>query len=367
VTAASWTVLVRADASLQIGTGHVMRCLTLADALRRRGARCTFVCRAHDGHLIGAIKQQGHSIETLPVGAAHAGAGTTSHAHWLGADWLTDAQQTIAALGSHRPDWIVVDHYALDAAWESALRSHAGRVLAIDDLADRPHDADLLVDQNLGRDAADYAGLVPAGCTVLAGATFALLRREFAQWRERSLQRRRSPSLRRLLITMGGIDLPNATGAVLQALRACELPPDCRLSVVMGAAAPWLDQVRSLAALMPRPTEVLVRVEDMAQQMAHSDLAIGAAGGTAWERCCLGLPVLLVLLADNQLHGARALEAAGAAMLIGDAAAVERELVPALARASAPAMLTRMAEAAAQLTDGLGADRVAQRMVDLDA
>jgi UDP-2,4-diacetamido-2,4,6-trideoxy-beta-L-altropyranose hydrolase len=292
--------------------------------------------------------------------------GAAAHAGWLGCDWQTDARQTIAAMGGHRPDWIVVDHYALDAGWEAELHANAARMLAIDDLADRSHCCELLLDQNLGRQASDYEGRVPPGCRILAGPRYALLRREFAALRERSLPRRAAPVLRHLLIAMGGVDQLNATGSVLRALQRCDLPPGCRISVVMGPFSPWLNSVCKQAGRMPWPTEVLVDVDDMAQLMADSDLAIGAAGGTAWERCCLGLPALLVVLADNQIPGARALEASGAAVLLGDANSVEHSLLGALSRFNRSAEFGKVTDAASRITDGRGVARVISEMVAID-
>lgn len=350
-------VAFRADASLLIGSGHVMRCLTLAEALRSRGAQCLFISREHPGHLLATIQQRGFAVTALPppaTGVEPVRAGALIHAPWLGCDWQTDAQQSSAALAQGVVDWLVVDHYALDQSWEAALRSCYRKLLVIDDLADRAHQADLLLDQNLGRQPPDYAALVPPSCQVLAGPRFALLRPEFAAVRAYSLRRRQQPKLQQLLITMGGVDLPNATGQVLEALKACALPSDCRISVVMGAQAPWLHQVREQARDMPWPTEVLVNISDMAQRMADSDLAIGAAGGTSWERCCLGLPTLLVVLADNQWPGAKALQAARAARLIGEVRDLAIELPAALEQLSPQRELIAMGSDASALCDGLG-------------
>jgi len=355
----------RTDASLTIGTGHVMRCLTLADALRERGAVCRFICRDHPGNLIDAIRKRGYGVHILPpcehpqVPQAES---LPRHAAWLGCDWQTDAQRTAFAMADRRHDWLVVDHYALDARWESALRDKANRIFAIDDLGDRPHDADLLLDQNLGRDNADYAGLVPAHCTVLTGPRYALLRPEFATLREYSLQRRRSPKLKCLLITMGGVDQLNASSKVLEALKTCPLPSDCQITVVMGASAPWLEQVRSLAATMPWTTTVRVNISDMAQVMADSDLAIGAAGATSWERCCLGVPTVVLVLADNQRSIAQALSDAGAALLTEAETFKNQALItPELFKMRA---LGAMSEAAAAITDGLGVTRVIENLAN---
>jgi len=361
-------VVFRTDASLDIGIGHVMRCLTLAEALRSHGANCHFICREHPGHLLDLIRKRGFTTYALPLcepDELSQDATETSqpaHAHWLGCDWQTDARQTGEILTTLKPEWLVVDHYALDNRWENALRAHCERLLVIDDLADRPHACDLLLDQNLGRAAVDYANLVPDHCTVLAGPRFALLRPEFAALREYSLQRRKAPALRQLLITMGGVDQPNATGQVLEAFKTATLPADCNITVVMGGKAPWLEQVREIAATMPCPTNVRVDISDMAQVMADSDLAIGAAGTTSWERCSLGLPALMVVLAENQWSGARALLAAGAASLIGEPSAIREQLVPTLAPLLSDETLANMSRCASNITDGQGSTRVVERM-----
>ena len=314
-------IAFRTDASLQMGSGHVMRCLTLADALKAQGAQCHFISREHSGNLLEIIPQRGHGVTGLPTALPQLSniadaIPKLAHAAWLGCDWQTDAQQTCAILSTLQPNWLVVDHYALDQRWEVAVQPHYQKLMVIDDLADRTHYCDLLLDQNLGRQPQDYVNLVPTTCQVFTGPYYALLRPEFAALREYSLKRRTNSEhkqIRQLLITMGGVDMPNATGKVLQALKTIPLPADCHITVVMGSTAPWLAQVRELAEKMPWPTSVLVNINDMAQRMADSDLAIGAAGSTSWERCCLGLPTLMVVLADNQKEVAVHLEKTGSA------------------------------------------------------
>jgi UDP-2,4-diacetamido-2,4,6-trideoxy-beta-L-altropyranose hydrolase len=355
----------RVDASLQIGSGHAVRCLTLADVLVRQGLECHFLCREHEGHLIDFIRGKGYYVHVLPCEASvEVDPDGLVHGGWLGASQEQDVDACRAILQSLRPDWLIVDHYALDARWERQLRAHCRRLMVIDDLADREHACDLLLDQNLGRQESDYHGLVPQRCRVLAGPAYALLRPEFAELRAPSLRRRGASGLRHLLVTMGGVDQHDATGRILYALKQCALPSDCEISVIMGSKAPWLERVRILAAEMPWPTEVLVNVSDMAQRMADCDLAIGAAGGTAWERCCLGVPTLMVVLAENQWPGARALQAVQAAELLGDAEAISR-MPDALDRLGAEGALQRMAQAAADVTDGRGASRVLDSLIRL--
>ena len=361
-------IAFRTDASLQIGTGHVMRCLTLADSLRERGATCTFVCRPHAGHLLRLIEQRGHSIVALPAGeGTYQVPADPAHAAWLGAHWSADAEQTQQALGNALVEWLVVDHYALDRRWEQALRPHCRKLMVIDDLADRPHDADLLLDQNLGRTSHDYDGLLAPHTQILIGPRYALLRPEFAQWRAYSLERREQAQLRNLLITMGGVDKDNATGQVLQALQSCEMPEDLRITVVMGPHAPWLSQVQTLAAQMQWPTQVLVGVSNMAQLMADSDLAIGAAGSTSWERCCLGLPTVMLVLAENQNTGARALHEASAAEVVRCVGEIRNSISTLLDQDLSNVKLTSMCRAGACITDGRGAAMVADFWMNGDA
>lgn len=364
-------VAFRTDASLEIGTGHVMRCLTLADALREDGVKCSFVCRPHQGHLLDLIAQRGHHALALPVleAGAKLNLNGTTHAHWLGIDWAADAQDTQQVLSTHlgsEPlDWMVVDHYALDHRWEKTLRANTRRMMVIDDLADRHHDCDLLLDQNLGHSKKDYAGLIHPDATTLIGPQYALLRPEFAELRSKSLAlRERNSQLKHLLITMGGVDKDNATGQVLDAIKACALPAELRITVVTGPHAPWLAQVRAQAEQMPWRTEVLVGVTNMAQLMADSDLAIGAAGGTAWERCSLGLPSLVLVLAKNQLAGAIALQDAGAAVVLKSYLQIAEFMGISQTTQFTNEMLTRLSHAAAAVTDGQGCVRAVDHMTE---
>lgn len=359
-------IVFRTDASLQIGTGHVMRCLTLADTLRERGAQSTFICRPHAGHLLGLIEQRGHAVITLAtaVESITVPAGHPTHAQWLGADWASDAEQTRQALGGQVVDWLVVDHYALDRRWEQALRQHTQRILVIDDLADRSHECDLLLDQNLGRQAKDYAGLLNEDTQTLIGPAYALLRPEFAHWREHSLQRRAQPQLTNLLITMGGVDQTNATGQVLDALTHCKLPADLRITVVMGQTAPWLAQVQAIATAMPRATQVLTGVNNMAQLMAESDLCVGAAGGSAWERCVLGLPTLVLILAANQHSGAIALQSQGAALVVAAPQQLIVQLSAVFNKNAHTTALQKMSQAAANLVTGNGTGEIVNLLLE---
>lgn len=308
----------RVDASLEIGTGHVMRCLTLADGLVANGGYCTFITRAHTGHLIPLIQRRGFDTLVLPDPgpSTQAHAISPSHAHWLRVHWAEDAQQVLDLLGGRRLDWLIVDHYALDVQWEKRMRIAFNRVMVIDDLADRHHDCDVLLDQNFGQDQNSYLSRVPEKCQLLVGSKFSLLRPDFYRLRSYSLRRRENLSLRKILITMGGVDKDNATGRILRILARFKMLEGIQVAIVMGPSAPWLEDVKEQATYMPFKTEVLAGVSNMAELMAESDLAIGAAGSTCWERCVLGLPTWMMILADNQKKVAKKLSEVGAAQII---------------------------------------------------
>lgn len=364
------SVVLRADAGLRIGTGHVMRSLTLANAIRASGMETTFVTRAHDGHVIPAISACGHCVVVLP-GNTNQSYGDhpapPAHADWLEADWHTDAAATRAVLEERGASWLVVDHYALDAVWQTAALPRGVLLLVLDDLADRPHQADVLLDQNAGREAGDYAGLLPAGCDLRIGPAHALLRPEFARLRPEALARREALTQpKTLLVTLGGIDKDDVASRVLDALAEAQAAQDLRITVVMGVSAPHLDAVRDRAATMPMPVEVVAGVSDMGARMMRADLCIGAVGSTAWERCALGLPTLQVVLADNQREAAQAMAARGLSLALPfpDAPEFATALAAGLDQLSRADAYRTMARAAATLTDGSGAARLARTLLE---
>lgn len=360
-------VAFRVDASIDSGAGHVMRCLTLAQALRQQGAVCRFVCREHPGHLIAHIREQGHEVLTLPAAScAPTAAKADGFAHWLGADWTEDARQTQTALAAFSvQDWLVVDHYGLDEQWERAVRTCGRRLLVIDDLANRRHDADVLLDQTFDRDVGDYLGLTNPACEHRCGIDNVLLRHEFEQWRPHSLARRTHPRLERIVISMGGVDKDNITRDILLAIQRDEQLSDLAVCVVLGTNAPWVDDIRKLAEQSCPRVDVQVAAANMAELLANCDLAIGAAGTSSWERCCLGVPTLMLVLADNQREIAARLSKAGAARLLQPGPNLQQQVIDALtAWRTAPEGLHVMSEVAASLVPHSGAGRLARDMVE---
>lgn len=351
----------RTDASTQIGTGHVMRCLTLAQALRDQGHECLFICRDHEGHLGELIAQREFELHLLPLpkkDESYAEKHQLPHSSWLGASWRQDAEKTLKILSNKAIDWLIVDHYALDAQWEREVSMTVDRLMIIDDLADRNHDCAVLLDQNLGRTQSDYSGLVPKTCNVLAGPHYALLRPEFADYRPKSIARRRHPELKRIMVSVGGTDSPNFTGQILDALAESELPETTEIDVIMGHSAPHLELIRDNTSKLPFRCTVSHGVSNMAERMTFADLAIGAAGSTSWERCVLGVPSILLCQARNQSEILDALAATDAAVKIDSPFSKEQLIQHINQMLRHPEMLERMAYAAAKVCDGEGAKRI---------
>jgi len=369
-------VAIRVDSSIKMGTGHVMRCLTLAEELRQKQAKVVFISRAHVGNLNSLIVQKGFEVyqlvssESAPLNQKLVQFNSFGmidadicYEDWLGVSWEEDANQTVSIIEKLCPDWLVVDHYAIDYRWESQLKPFCGKLMAIDDLADRNHMCDLLLDQTYGRELRDYESHVPLNTILMLGAQFSLLRSEFREWREVSLKRRVHPEFQQLIITMGGADPDNVTGDVLKTLKNGVLPCDVRLLVIMGESAPWLNEVSDQLQQMTNPTELKVGVNNMAELMTYSDLAIGAAGSTVWERCCLGLPSIMYTLAKNQEDIAKKIQLAGAAFFGGSVNEVKSSLAQSVAHMSDVKVLEGFVNESKMITDGCGVTRVSEMLI----
>mgnify|MGYP006421576185 FL=1 len=291
-------VVFRADASLAMGTGHVMRCLALAQALKDNKVNVEFICRKHKGSLIDKIRSNRLNVHELEV--LEEADDKLAHSHWLGATQQQDADDCIEILKSEKIDWLIVDHYALDEQWQKKLKPYYEKLMVIDDLADRKHQCDILLDQNFGRSLQDYKELVPTSSKLLMGSKYALLRPEFEKYRQYSLNRRKNEKFKKLLVNMGGTDTDNITGKVIERLQIAKLPKDVEITIVMGKTAPHLSSVITSVNKLPYRSEVKVDVDNMAELMANADIAIGASGATTWERCCLGLPTIQLVTAHNQ-------------------------------------------------------------------
>jgi len=293
------SIVFRTDASIDIGTGHVMRCLTLSGELGGRGATASFICRKEHGNLIEYIEKKGYRVYPLPANI----------------DILTDRDLTQKIFQEQQKptDWLIIDHYGIDASWESSLRKFVKKIMVIDDLADRRHDCDILLDQNYGRKGSRYNGLIPEHCIQLLGPEYALLRPQFREARENL--RERGDGVKKILVFMGGADPADETGKVLQALKMLNRD-DVAVDVLIGASNPFKNEIKTMAKQMPN-TACYFNVSNMAELMASADIGIGASGTSSWERCCIGLPSIVMILADNQKEIAEELEKEGAVVNLG--------------------------------------------------
>jgi len=330
-----------------------MRCLTLADVLRGNGAVVSFICREHVGNLCDLVEEKGYAVHRLPYAEPGVGIGSNEYLSWLAVSQEEDARQTATALQQEqeKPRWLIVDHYALYEKWEKAMRPHTERIMVIDDLANRHHNCDLLLDQNLYEDLhTRYDSLLPPGCQKLLGPTYALLRPEFLQARQ-SL-RKRDGIVKRLLIFFGGVDPPNETAKALEAVQLLNRP-GIIVDVVVGAANPHADQLQKQCADLTNVT-VHGQVKNMAELMANADLAVGAGGTTTWERCCLGLPTITIVVADNQREMIETIADRGAVWNMGWYVDVLADDLKACLESAlnSPEAVRAMGRAARQIMDG---------------
>lgn len=385
-------IVFRTDASRAIGTGHVMRCATLASALVAQGATVAFICREHDGHLCDWLEARGFLVRRLPQGDAAEGefagfgqqagfspelpgaaddggksaghdAGAPAHAAWLGCDWTRDAAQCVAAMAGMacQPEWLIVDHYALDYRWQRVVRTQVGRVMVIDDLADRQHDCDLLLDQNLvPQMASRYAQRVPLACTCLLGPEYALLQAQYADLRAQRKQRLDPP--RRLFAYFGGFDPANLSGMTMDAFLALAHDPDAGGDLQLDLVLPGSSVHNSAIQRAAQPhanIHLYSQLPSLAPLMASADLALGAGGATTWERLCLGLPSLVVIVAENQRESALEQQAHGLVHVLGTAPEVDRARIQAaLAQVMRDGVAALVPADLSEVVDGQGVARV---------
>jgi len=353
-------VAIRADASLRIGAGHVVRCLTLAKELRRRRADVMFVCGVYEGNLCNFIEREGFAVSRLNgLQECYLAAGEARRVRGDGEQHL-DAECTIAAIGESHCDWLIVDHYALDTDWETMLRPYADHLMVIDDLADRKHNADLFLDQNYNSPLHErYMKLLPDGATLLLGSDYSLVRHEFYERRNDALARR-CGDLNRLMVFMGGGDIDNDTATVLEGLATSSMNK-LKVDVIIGAANPYMTEVKSICAELPAAT-LHIQTSRMAELMFLADCAINAAGSTTWERCTLGLPALVAIQSDDQVAIANAVHQKGGHRLLGWANKLTcKDYADAIESLDANDLL-QMSEVSAGLCDGRGVYRVADQL-----
>ncbi|MFT8320859.1 MAG: UDP-2,4-diacetamido-2,4,6-trideoxy-beta-L-altropyranose hydrolase [Bacillus sp. (in: firmicutes)] len=303
-------ILIRTDASSEIGTGHVMRCMTLAEQLMKGGATITFICRRLKGDLTALLIEKGFIVKTIETDGVIA--------------WQQDACLTSKILLEQKQiDWLIVDHYQLDEKWEQKIRPFVSRILVIDDLANRRHDCDIVVDQNYYLPLEErYNKLVPESCVKLLGPKYTILRQEF--YTAKKLSKERNGKMERLLIFFGGSDPTNETEKTLHALERLNNPFK-RVDVVVGNSNPNKHVIEKICKR--RTIFFHCQIDYMAELMALADLSIGAGGTTTWERCYLGLPTITIETASNQREIVNTLSSIGVISHLGTSLQVDEKKI----------------------------------------
>lgn len=312
----------RVDASFQMGTGHIMRCLIIADELKKQN-KCKsiiFICREFQGNMIDFILKKGYLVQLLP--SIHKNSTEIANPKnndnpWLGTSWENDAKQTIHILKQFQKpvDWMIIDHYGIDRRWQKEVKKYVKKIMVIDDLANRSHCCDMILDQNFYHDYnSRYDHLVPKYCIKLLGPNYALLRDEFLITEKKGMDR--TNKKRRILISFGGTDPTNETEKTLQAIKKVKANYDLEVDVVVGKGNPHKEKIKSICD--SEGFRFFCQVNNMAQLMADADLAIGAGGISIYERLYMGLPSITISTADNQTKALNDLGKEGYVYYLGE-------------------------------------------------
>jgi len=359
-------VAFRVDAGMKIGGGHLSRCLTLAKELTRRGVNdITFLMKRHCGVFIKTVVDEGYDVSVLPL--AYSPDYDDGYKAWVGGEIQMDAalsRDTLVCKGFGSGDWLIVDHYGLDQDFELPLMALNLRIAVLDDLVNRSHTCDLLVDQTFGRKNVEYLSLVNSDCVVFSGADYCLLRPEFLSCKPVAIERRKSfHSVKKILVNFGSTDPGNATLHFLQNIDDYCFHKGVFIVVVVGASFPYVDEVFGCLEKIKSKYSFLIDVKDMAERMCDVDIAVGAAGSTTWERCALGLPSLLVKTAENQVDVISKVVEGNAAIyhdinLINQKEEIEKNL------AILENQYKSISDSAMRLVDGYGVCRVVDFLID---
>jgi len=342
-----------------MGSGHVMRCLTLAKELKKY-SNIQFICRNRKGNLINKIESEGFEVFGLNGEVLKDDVDELSEVYWLGMTQEQDVLECTKILKKIKPDWMIVDNYGIDNYWHGRLQKYYKKLLVIDDLANRQYNCNLLLDQNFYQDKnARYKNLVSNKCKLLLGPDYALLREEFLT----KVPNLRNKSINRILVYFGGSDIKNNTLKALKGIQSCK-QADIFIDVIVGLDFPYRKDILNFSS-SKKNIVCFDFVENMAEMMSNSDLYIGSAGTTTWERCCMGLPSIVIGIAENQIKPMEAMELAGMTFFLGseentNSADISAALDNIL---DTPSVLVEMCKKNLDLVDGYGASRCASEML----
>lgn len=361
-------IVFRVDGSSRIGVGHVMRCLALAQEFRTLGAKVEFICRRHTGNLIRQIEQDGFLVHALPslkdrpTSDCQTSVGDLRPEDWLSVSVDQDIFETSSIVKRQEPDWLVIDHYGIDIHWESQLHELVPKIMVIEDLTNRSHNCEVILNQNFfSRKFDQYRGRIPPDCVHFVGPEFALLRPEFIQAR---LQRQQTGKCVERVLLFFGADPPNVTTALLITLSHPDFD-HLKVDVVLSAGSIHRDAVAKAVAKHPN-ARLHIQTEEISALMIESDLCIGAGGVSMLERLCVGLPSLVVTIASNQERSSLELFREGYLVWHTTSENLDLEqLHAALENAVArPFLLEAIAKKGMELVTGSGARIVAEFIVN---
>lgn len=344
----------RVDSSPVIGMGHLMRCLTLANGLKKRGFECSFICRDFEGNGASRFIGDDFPLDLMSID------GLELSEDWLGVPFEKDVKDTLDIISKEPVDWLIIDHYEIDQRWEKEFRSHFPniKIMVIDDLV-RPHDCDLLLDQTYGRREDAYRPIVPENTQLCLGTEFALLREQFGLLRAQ-IQGRTNNNECHILVTLGGGNQGKPLRVIGKALRELSKKHAFTATVITGDVPDLhLDDYKSLGSRV----ELISFSNDIASQMAKADFAIGAGGGTSWERCCLGLPTVVLTIADNQIEAVGRLKRENAIISVNTNV---NEIIKSVQLLLTDKKLrSKIRKNALRLCDGNGTDRLIKTIIKI--
>lgn len=356
-------IIIRVDASINMGSGHVIRCITLAEGLQAKGAKVTFICRDMAGNLISLIQQNGFKVHVLPDFID--GLQSIKNESWIDnykEKWCQDAQQTVSILSQYNPiDWLIVDHYALDYKWEQCVGNYSKKIMVIDDLLDRKHYCHTLLDQNIELEDHNYDNSFVTNGKILSGGKYIILRKIFTE--EKLSKRQRDGSIKHVMLFFGGGDVDNETAKALQAVTNIRLK-NMVVDVVVGASNPHKQQIEEISTQIG--VNFHCQIDYIHRLMGQADLFVGSCGTTTWERFCLGLPGIVASVADNQAAAAEILAKHNLLVNLGCAKQIkvtdyEFAITSLMLN---PQFVLDMSIRSKQFIDGLGTIRIIDEMLD---
>jgi UDP-2,4-diacetamido-2,4,6-trideoxy-beta-L-altropyranose hydrolase len=355
---------IRADASPVIGTGHFVRCLNLARFLIERDSKVTFLSRNLGIDLTERLNAVNCQFINLPSHNSPSEQNPNDYGTWLGAEEYDDISQCLNLIGDSEVCCMIVDHYGVNEGWLALAKKACNKLIVLDDLAERRLDVDVVINQNLGWTTGDYAHLVGQETQLLLGPRYALLAENYATVRKKVDRTFKSEVPLRVLVSLGGADIENVSGKVARVLGRMQTGHDFVMTIVVGPMNPNFDDLNQICRNSAGKIEILQGANNLVDAYSSHDIAIGAVGGSSWERCCLGLPTILVPIAENQKSAAKKLDRAGAGILVDYGSdQFELELCDAFNQLSNLEFRRTVSQRAAGICDGEGTARLCNELL----